>query len=106
MTNIRKQVMFYLKIQSSNIPREPATAVSKIGCCEQLVYRPVIFEGIIVVRQRKFCAFCNVGRLKYNSEYKASNIMHHQYTDQDLPPRKRGKDERQNEDVTDVKYFG
>src|SRR5688572_16680131 len=86
MTNIRKQMMFNLKIQSTNIPREKCTVIRKVCRGMQLVNSPAIIHFSVVVWHRKFCAIDDVSRLKNDRKNESCNVMHRHKSDQPLPP--------------------
>ena len=50
MTYVGEQMMFDLKIQTSDIPGKPSALISEIGRGVKLMDRPVIFQRVVFVR--------------------------------------------------------
>jgi len=98
-------MVFNLEIQSANVPRKPFTIVAKVSGREYLVNRPVIGERMRIVWQRVFCAFNNVGRLKYDGEHEPGDVVHNHDPHNDLPPRQGCKNERYDKDVPYIEHF-
>src|SRR5690554_1528482 len=103
MANICKQMMFNLEIQTADKPRKHAAIRREICCRTHLVYRPTIFNGPFLIRNRKIAIGHNVCTLKNKCKHKPKGIMHNYKPQNYQPPGYRSEDEWNGKNINKIK---
>src|SRR5687768_18534288 len=105
VTDVRKKVVFDLEIQATHIPGEPPALIAEVGRGVQLVYSPVVFQGVVRIRKGKFCSVDDVRWLKDDREDKSCHVMHQQNSNQHLPPEQRGQQKRDEVNISHIRQL-
>ena len=93
VADVREQVMFNLKVQTSNVPVQDSIIVGEVRCCKELVDGPAVLHFALTIGHRIFRSVDDMRRLKDDCKNKSADVMHGQKAEQNLPPR-HGQQER------------
>ncbi len=88
VADVRKQVVFNLKIKASNVPTKNPATLRKVGSGPELMYSPVVFKSSIRIRIRIFSSINDMGRLENNRQNEAGDKMHDKESGKDPVPGK------------------
>src|SRR5260221_14713605 len=86
VTHFGEEVMFDLKIQTTQHPEQYFVGSSKIGGRTHLVNSPLFFNLFLL---RKISRLNYVSQLKHNADKKSANKSHDQKTNQGFEPSKQ-----------------
>ena len=78
MANVGEQVMFYLVVQTTYIPRKQARFWGEVGRVEQLAHRPISFDIAAFVGHWIIAGRYHVGWLKNHAQDQTCHHLHGQ----------------------------